>query len=168
MGRGLPTGTTVVRRWPAVASRRWPLGCSDESGRSRMLATTARCSRRYRCTGACCCRSRNLRPSERQPKEPLHSPSFYGAMKFLNQFPSKLVSKSQQGVCFMGRFVAPEAHFRRAETLRPECDQPVAVLVEVNQCKGSQQPFVILLQTAIAHLGISEDALQDAEGPFHL
>src|SRR5664280_3875914 len=101
-------------------------------------------------------------------REPLHSPSFYGAMKFLNQFPSKLVSKSQQGVCFMGRFVAPEAHFRRAETLRPECDQPVAVLVEVNQCKGSQQPFVILLQTAIAHLGISEDALQDAEGPLHL
>src|SRR5450755_1692592 len=60
------------------------------------------------------------------------------------------------------------ADFRPPETLRRQREQPLAVLVEVNQRKGGQQPFMILLQSAIAQFGISENALQNAEGPLHL
>src|SRR5579884_4554228 len=42
-----------------------------------------------------------------------------------------------------------------------------AVLVEVRQRKPRTQPLVILLQAAIAHLGKSEHALEDAERPLH-
>src|ERR1035438_7659858 len=61
-----------------------------------------------------------------------------------------------------------EAVFRPSETLRPQRNQPLAVLVEVDQSEGRQQPLVILLESAIAHLGLTEDTLQNAKGPFHL
>src|ERR1035438_6076478 len=86
----------------------------------------------------------------------------------LTPFPSKLRSKSQQDACFMGLFIISGGRFRPSETLRPQRDQTLAVLIEVNQRKGRQQPLMVLLQSAIAHLGVSEDALQDAEGPLHL
>ena len=38
------------------------------------------------------------------------------------------------------------------------------MLVEVDQREGCQQPFVILLDSAITHLGVLEDTLQDAKG----
>ena len=60
------------------------------------------------------------------------------------------------------------AIFRSPETLRPQGGQPFAVQVEVHQGEGRQQPFVILLQPPVSHLGKSEHALQDTEGPFHL
>ena len=57
----------------------------------------------------------------------------------------KLQVKSQQDACFIGLFLSLEAAFRPPGTLRPQRGQPLAVLVEVNQRKGSQQPLVILL-----------------------
>jgi len=63
--------------------------------------------------------------------------------------------------------VSLEADYRPLETLRPQQDQPFAVLVEIDQRKGRQQPLVILLQAAITHFRKSEDALQNAEGPLH-
>ena len=50
----------------------------------------------------------------------------------------------------------------------PDGDQPLAVLIEIDQSEGRQQPFVVLLQAAVANLGVVEDALQDAEWPLHL
>ena len=38
------------------------------------------------------------------------------------------------------------------------------MLVQVHQRKGRQQPLMILLQAAIANLGVAEAALQDAKG----
>jgi len=55
------------------------------------------------------------------------------------------------------RFAAPRA-------LSPDGDKPLAVLIEIDQSEGRQQLFVILLQAAIANLGVLKDALQDAEG----
>src|SRR3954464_15607252 len=62
-----------------------------------------------------------------------------------------------------------------ADTLRPlwghpEIDpgQPFAVQVEVRQGEARAQPLVVLLQAAIAHLGMTKDALKDTEGPLHL
>ena len=57
--------------------------------------------------------------------------------------------------------------FRPPETLRPQRGQPLTVLVEIDQGQGRQMPVVILHDTAIAHLGITEDSLQDAEGPLY-
>lgn len=59
-----------------------------------------------------------------------------------------------------------EADFRPLETLRPEWGQVVAVLVEIDQREGDQQPIMILLQAAITHFGISKHMLQDAERPL--
>src|ERR1035437_950868 len=42
------------------------------------------------------------------------------------------------------------------------------MLVKIDQSEGCQMPMVILQDAAIAHLGITEDTLQDAKGPFHL
>src|SRR5208283_3056161 len=56
-----------------------------------------------------------------------------------------------------------EAVFRPPETLRPLRGQPVAVLVQVHQREGRAQPLVVFPDTAIAHLGKSEDSFEDAE-----
>src|SRR5208283_6034622 len=61
-----------------------------------------------------------------------------------------------------------EAVFRPPETLRPLRGQPVAVLVQVHQREGRAQPLVVFPDAAIAHLGKSEDALEDAERMLHL
>lgn len=65
------------------------------------------------------------------------------------------------------RFCLCRPSSRPAETLRPLRDQPLAMLVEIDQREGRAQPLVILLQAAIAHPGVVKDALQDAEGPLH-
>lgn len=66
-------------------------------------------------------------------------------------------------------FSVRRARFQRSPgTLRPQRGQPLAVQVEVDQCEGSAQMMVILLQAAEAHLHEPEHALQDAEGMFHL
>lgn len=54
------------------------------------------------------------------------------------------------------------------DTLRPEWEQPFAVMVEIHQREGGQQPLVVFLQAAIARFGKSKHPLQDAEGPLHL
>ena len=41
--------------------------------------------------------------------------------------------------------------------------QPVAVLVQVHQGEGRAQPLVIFPDATVAHLGKSEDSLQDAK-----
>jgi len=41
------------------------------------------------------------------------------------------------------------------------------MLVEIDQSEGRQMP-VVIHDAAIAHLGITEDALQNAKGPLHL
>jgi hypothetical protein len=49
--------------------------------------------------------------------------------------------------------------------------QRFAVLVEVDQCEGYQQPVMILLQAPVAYLKLiseTKDALQDAKWRFHL
>src|ERR1039458_6407559 len=69
--------------------------------------------------------------------------------------------------CYLS-FWSLEAVFRPPETLRPLRGQPVAVLVQVHQREGRAQPLVILLQAAIAHLGKSEDALQNPERMLQL
>ena len=66
------------------------------------------------------------------------------------------------------RLLTPERDFRSPETLRRQRDQPFAVQVEVHQGEGCQQPFVVLLQASISHLGKSEYPFQDTKGPFHL
>jgi hypothetical protein len=66
------------------------------------------------------------------------------------------------------RLLSLGAIFRSPETLRRQRDQPFAVQVEVDQSEGGQQPFVVLLQAPVSHLGKSEHALQDAKRPFHL
>lgn len=63
---------------------------------------------------------------------------------------------------------ASEGHFRSPNTLRPQKGQPLAVLVEIHQCEGRQQPLMVVLDAAIAHLGVLEDPLENAEGPLHL
>jgi hypothetical protein len=71
----------------------------------------------------------------------------------------------------MGRFPTSllflQAVFRPAETLRPLGGQPVAVLVEIHQREGRAQPLMVLTYAPVAHLGKSEDALQDAERMLH-
>ena len=52
---------------------------------------------------------------------------------------------------------------RPQETLRPLRGQPVAVLVQVHQREGRAQPLVVFPDTAIAHLGESENSFEDAE-----
>jgi len=47
-------------------------------------------------------------------------------------------------------------HSNSGFALRPQRDQPFAVLVEANQGEGRQEPLVILLQTAITNFGKSE------------
>src|ERR1035437_7011071 len=42
------------------------------------------------------------------------------------------------------------------------------MLVKIDQSEGCQMPVVILQDAAIAHLGITEDTLQNAKGPLHL
>lgn len=59
------------------------------------------------------------------------------------------------------------SHFRLPDTLRPDRGQPLAVLVEIDQRKGGQQPFVIFLDASIAYLRVVEYALQDSERPLH-
>ena len=49
---------------------------------------------------------------------------------------------------------------RSPETLPRHGDQPFAVEVEVHQGEGRQQPFVILLQAPVSHLGKSEHPLR--------
>src|ERR1017187_6085639 len=72
-------------------------------------------------------------------------------------------------MCFARpRFASPEAVFRSPATLRPLRDQPPAMLVKIDQSEGRQMPVVILHDTAIAHLDITEDTLQDAKRPLHL
>src|ERR1035438_8307411 len=76
-------------------------------------------------------------------------------------------------MCFARpRFASPEAVSRSPETLRPQRgqlrNQPFAMLVKIDQSEGRQMPVVILQDAAIAHLGITEDTLQDAKGPLHL
>src|SRR5271156_1964759 len=63
----------------------------------------------------------------------------------------------------------------RPDILRPLEDrplldpgQPLAVLVEIDQSKAGANPFVILLQAAIANFSEAEDALQYAKRPLHL
>jgi len=57
-----------------------------------------------------------------------------------------------------------EADFRpRGTTMRPQKGQPFAVLVEVDQGDGRQQPCAILLRFAVVHLGAAEDVLQYAK-----
>jgi hypothetical protein len=53
--------------------------------------------------------------------------------------------------------------FRPQETLRPLRGQPVAVLVQVHQREGRAQPLVIFPDAPVAHLGKSEDTLEDAK-----
>src|SRR5258708_4889920 len=53
--------------------------------------------------------------------------------------------------------------FRPPETLRPLWGQPVAVLVQIHQREGCAYPLVVFPDAPIAHLGKSEDALEDAE-----
>ena len=50
--------------------------------------------------------------------------------------------------------------FRPLKTLRPFRDQPLAMLIEIDQSEGRQMPMVVLHDAAIAHLGITEDTLQ--------
>src|ERR1035437_395317 len=70
------------------------------------------------------------------------------------------------------RFASPEAVSWSPETLRPQRgqlrNQPFAMLVKIDQSEGRQMPVVILHDAAIAHLGITEDTLQDAKRPLHL
>ncbi len=58
--------------------------------------------------------------------------------------------------------------FRPPDTLRPQKDQPLAVLVEIYPCESHQQSLMALLDAAIAHLGVPEDLLENAERPLHL
>lgn len=44
----------------------------------------------------------------------------------------------------------------------------LAVLVKINQREGRLQPLLILLDAAIAHLGVLEDLLENAGRPLHL
>src|ERR1039458_3338544 len=76
-------------------------------------------------------------------------------------------------MCFARpRFASPEAVSRSPETLRPQRgqlrNQPFAMLVKIDQSEGRQMPVVILQDAAIAHLGITEDTLQDSKRPLHL
>ena len=41
------------------------------------------------------------------------------------------------------------------------------MLIEIDQSEGRQM-LVVIHDAAIAHLGITEDALQNAKGPLHL
>jgi hypothetical protein len=49
----------------------------------------------------------------------------------------------------------------------PVGGQPVAVLVEIHQREGRAQPLMVLTYAPVAHLGKSEDALQNAERMLH-
>ena len=42
------------------------------------------------------------------------------------------------------------------------------MLVEIDQSEGRQMPVMIFHDAAIAHLGITEDTLQDTKRPLHL
>ena len=77
----------------------------------------------------------------------------------MKQLQPKLQDKSDPSAGFPGLFLSLEADFWAPETLRPQRDQPFAVLIEIHQRKGSQQPFMVLFESAIARLGISEDPL---------
>ena len=46
--------------------------------------------------------------------------------------------------------VAPEAAFRPPGTLCPQREQPLAVLLEINQGEGRRQPFMVLPESAVA------------------
>src|ERR1017187_2606665 len=64
-------------------------------------------------------------------------------------------------------FWSLEAVFRPPQTLCPLRGQPVAVLVQVHQREGRAQPLVVFPYASVAHLGKSEDALQNAKRMFH-
>ena len=78
-------------------------------------------------------------------KEPLHSSPFWGAMEVVNPFLLKCTQNRSKRRVLWGCSSPLEADFRPPETLRAQRGQALAVLVEVNQRKGSQQPFVIFL-----------------------
>jgi hypothetical protein len=59
-----------------------------------------------------------------------------------------------------------EGHFPASGDTAPDRRQALAVLVEIDRSEGDQQPFVILLQAAIANPGVIEDELEDAERPL--
>jgi hypothetical protein len=48
-----------------------------------------------------------------------------------------------------------------------EHTMPLAALIEIDQGESRQMSVMILQNAAIAHLGITEDTLQDAERPLH-
>ena len=77
-------------------------------------------------------------------------------------------SKCAKVLPFAAVQCASEGHFRPPDTLRPQKGQPLAVLVEIHQCEGRQQPLMVLLDAAVAHLGVLEDLLENAERPLHL
>ena len=65
--------------------------------------------------------------------------------------------------------------FRLRETLhRLRClceqhlQQPLAMLIHIDQREGHKMPLVVLHDSSIAHPGIAEDALQDAKRLLHL
>src|SRR5271168_234319 len=72
--------------------------------------------------------------------------------------------RSAQWFCFL----SGERFLHSPETLSSQRGQPLAVHVEVDQCEGSAQVIVVLLQATEAYLHASEDALQNAERMFHL
>jgi len=61
-------------------------------------------------------------------------------------------------------FGKSRGRFRPLDTLRPLRGQPLAV---IDQGESRQMPVMILQDAAIAHLGITEDTLQNAERPLH-
>jgi hypothetical protein len=65
-------------------------------------------------------------------------------------------------------FVRRARFLRSPDTLSSQRGQPLAVHVKVDQCEGSAQVIVVLLQATEAYLHESEDALQNAERMFHL
>src|ERR1700757_2493259 len=64
-------------------------------------------------------------------------------------------------------FVRRVRFLRSPDTLSSQGGQPLAVHVKVDQCEGSAQVIVVLLQATEANLHESEDALQNAERMFH-
>ena len=67
-------------------------------------------------------------------------------MRFLDEQPVYRVANRRINESACLSLASPKAVFRPPKTLRPEWNEPFAVLVEVDQGEGGQQPFVILLQ----------------------
>ena len=59
-----------------------------------------------------------------------------------------------------------EAVYRPQEALRPQRGQPVALQVQAHQREGCAEPLMVLPDAPVAHLGESENLLEDAKRMF--